>query len=73
MGRTPAAPRDLGLEEIDRWAAAFGAAQLATIRENPDMSDAERMKALREAERLTGAIAQRMKDDYLIRQRYAPR
>ena len=73
MGHKTATPRDLGLEEIDRWVAWFGDAQLAVIRENPDLHPAERQAALVEAERLAAAVGQRMKADYLIRQRTAPR
>ena len=56
MGRKPATPRDLGLEEIDRWVAWFGDAQLAVIRENPDLHPAERQAALVAAERLAAAV-----------------
>jgi hypothetical protein len=46
MARKTTTPRDPNLEEIDRWAAAIGVAQLATIRENPDLHPAERQAAL---------------------------
>jgi hypothetical protein len=76
MGRTPATPvatPDAGLVEIDRWAAAFSAAQFDVINSNPDLHPDERMRALVAAEQLATAVAERMRDDYLIRRRQAPR
>ena len=66
MLRKLRAPRDEGLQQIAEWQQWFLGAQLDVIAANPDMHDAERVTAIAEAERLSAAIGERMRVDYLL-------
>ena len=57
---------DPGLQEIADWQDWFLGAQLATIAANPDMHDGERETSIRAAKSLTIAVADKMREDYLI-------
>lgn len=59
------APRDPGLIEIDAWEQWLLSAQLQTIAANLDMYPAERERAIAEATRLSAAIGEQRRYEYL--------
>lgn len=63
--RKQPAPRDPGLIEIDAWERWFLSAQLQTIAANLDMYPAEREQAIAEASRLSAAIGEQRRYEYL--------